>query len=1118
VLLQSCSGASEYDRDAKKTAAISIRNNLLGGDMKIVNSATVPAGRSSARLYKSAIAIAVAAALGSSAMAADPPAPTPGPTPANASGGESLSEVVVTGSRILRRDYSSPSPLVTVPQDVLQSTPEVSVDQALDKLPQFNPGNNQFNQAANVQATATSTPGAAQLNLRGLGINRNLVLIDGHRGQPADASLAIDVNTIPVAALESVEVVTGGAAATYGADALAGVVNFRLKHRFEGIQLDAQFGESQHGDDRNTQLSALIGSNLADNRGNVMFGATFSDRTAVNVRDRAWANAANTDPNTPGGAFPGFPGFNLAGYIPGSFPKSGNFGWNVPSQTAVNQVFSAYPAGTVPILVGPPPGTPTALYFNTAPTTAGATIFSVSPGAGGQPAPGYTGAVYPNYKYLSDGSLATNNNPSGPISAPLRRYSFFGNATYEINDYVGAQLQGYFVRTESNQSFGTPTPAVNQWGVNIPYDQRYDDPSSATFQNGPPGTMYHPVPPELAALLNSRPDPTAAWQLNTFPYYVGNRRTDDYYDTYQMSLDFNGKLGIKDWTWDVYGSIGQTDNTLDYFGFLNQLAYQTLIAAPNYGAGYTANFGLIGRLATCTSGLNPFVNTPVSADCLAIVDAQLKTTTELAQRIGELNIQGALFELPGGEARFAVGADYRFDGIQYRPDEGMEATNIVSNAVGIFGAQPVDGSETVKEGYGELDLPVLGGLPAVKKLNLDAAYRYSDYNSEAGAVSTWKALIDWQVNNYITFRGGPQRANRAPNIGELYTPSTVLVTLWPSGDPCSTNNVVPWGNTPGNPNRNKVISLCNQLSGAAPNLTSPISASYGGLGFYFPLALDQQLGNPALKSERGTTWTVGAVLKAPFDSAAISNFTATIDYYDIKIDGAITPLTSQIVYGQCLNSNGISNPSYSFSNPYCQLIRRSGNGATDTVLGIYTNIGYLEMAGIDTTIDWHAHLADLGWASGPGMVSANLAFSYLQKFVVQVANGDTPVDYAGSTGFDVNTGVQFRWKSVLTLGYSVGPADVSLRWRHLPSVENAARVLSPTAQVADTASNDQFDLFGNWRVTDAIALRAGITNLLDKDPPLVGVTPTNSQAGVTDVSGVYNELGREFYLGVTAKW
>jgi outer membrane receptor protein involved in Fe transport len=1054
--------------------------------MKIRASVAERPAVSSLRMCKSAIAIAVATACGNTAMAADAP-------PAPAASEPVLSEVVVTGTRIQRRDYESPSPIVTLNTDDLKnSTSDVSIEQALSKLPQFTPGSNQFNQAANVQATAASAPGIATVNLRGLGSNRTLVLLDGRRAQPADASLEIDLNTLPVAALDSVEVVTGGAASTYGADAMAGVVNFKLKHRFQGVVLDAQYGQSFHNDDKNFQGSVLLGTNAADNRGNVMFGATYSDRTPVYVQDRDWANAANTDPNSPGGAFPGFPGFNLIPYVPGSFTPQTGFAPNVPSQAAVNSVFGGYPAGTVT--------NTTALYFNTAPATAGSTVFSVSPGTGGQKAPGYTGGTYPLYKYLSDGSLATNNNPSGPISAGLKQYSFFGSGTYTINDYVNVDAQGYYTRTTTDTAFGTPIPAVNQWGVVIPYD------------------AAHPVPPELATLLNARPAPAQPWQLNTFPYYMGPRANSYYTNTYQASMSFNGKLGLGDWTWDAYGSIGQTDIVADYFGYMDLNSYQTLINAPNYGTGYSANFGLIGRLATCTSGINPFVNTPVSQDCIDILDAQLKTTTQVSQRIVELNFQGGGFTLPGGESRFAVGADYRYDGINYRPDKGMQAANIVSNAIGIFGAQPVSGSEHVKEAYAETDLPLLADVPAVKKLVLNLGYRYSDYNTEAGKVSTWKALLNWQVNNYVTLRGGPQRANRAPNVAELFTPSTVLVTLWPSGDPCSINNVVPWGNTPGNPNRNKVISLCNQLSGAPPNLTAPINATYGGLGFYFPLALDQQVGNPHLRSETGTTWTVGAVLKAPFDSPAISNLTATIDYYHVKIDGAITPLTSQIVYSQCLNSNGISNPNYDFANSYCQLIRRNTTGATDTVIGQFTNIGFVQTSGIDFTLDWHSMLSDIGLGGAPGALSATLALSYLNEYIVQVAPGDTPVDYKGSTGFDINTGVQFTWKSVLTLGYAVGPGSFNVRWRHLPSVENAARVLSPTAQVADTASYDEIDMFGSYHINDTFTVRAGIENVADKDPPLVGVTPTNTQAGTTDPSGVYDIIGRTFFVGVQAKF
>ena len=366
-----------------------------------------------------------------------------------------------------------------------------------------------------------------------------------------------------------------------------------------------------------------------------------------------------------------------------------------------------YPAGTVGSAFQ-------ALYFNPAATTAAATVFSQVHGAGGQKAPGYTGATYPRYKYLANGDLSTNNNPEGPISTPMRRYSLFSDATYEINDNVSAELQGYFVRNEVKTSFGTPVPAVNQWGVQIPYD------------------AAHPVPGELATLLNSRPVPTADWYLSTFPYYMGNRRLDITTDTYQMTMGFKGNLGLGDWTWEVYGSLGSTESVADYFGFMDRARYQELIKQPGYGANYTASFGLIGRLAHCTSGLNPFVTTAVSQDCIDIIDAKLKTTTTLDQRIVEANFQGAGFHLPAGDSRFALGVGYRSNTIEYRPDPGMSKDNILSNAIGIFGAADVNGSAAVKEIYGEADLPILGDITAVKKLELNLGYRYSDLRYGGG--------------------------------------------------------------------------------------------------------------------------------------------------------------------------------------------------------------------------------------------------------------------------------------------------------------------------------------------------------------------------------------------------
>jgi outer membrane receptor protein involved in Fe transport len=1025
--------------------------------------------------------MAVAMACASSAMSAES-----AKTPAD----EGLSEVTVTGSRIVRRDYSSASPVVTVGSDTLQNSSEVSVDQALSKLVQFGAGANQFSQAANVQATAASSPGAATLNLRGLGANRNLVLIDGHRAQPADASLAVDINTIPQAAIESVEVVSGGAGATYGADALAGVVNFKLKHRFQGAEFDLQYGETGHSDDKNESASALIGGNFADNRGNVMLGLTYARRGDVLVKDRSFFSARNTDPNAPAAEFfPNYPGFNFLGYNPGQFSAPGVV-FNFPSQAAINSVFPGLPAGSL--------SPSQAFYFQPGASVGAANIFSFT-SAAGQKAPGFQGAPDPNTnKFMANGSLGTNDAYDTPLSTPMVRYSLFSSANYELGDRVTAELTGNFVRSTLSTSFGAPVPAVNQWGIDIPYD------------------AAHPVPAALATLLNSRPDPTAGWHLSTYPYYMGKRSMDVQNDTYQISAALKGDLGFKDWTWDVYASNGSTDMLAEYHGFVDLNRYQTLVDAPNYGAGYTANFGLIGRLATCTSGINPFVTTPVSQDCINIIDAALKTSTQIGQRVMELNLQGAGFNLPAGETRFAFGADYRTDSINYLPDPGMSATNITSNAIGIFGAQAVDGSETVKEVYAEAVLPVLANMTAVKKLELNLGYRYSDYNDNIGGVDTWKALATWDVNDYVTFRGGPQRANRAPNIAELYTPSTVYVSGWPASDPCNIYTTAAYGNVASNPNRTKMIGLCNAL--APPNSVQVTTTFGGNIGAYFPIALDQLVGNPDVKSERGTTYTFGTVLRSPFESAALSNLTATVDYYAIKIDGAIATVTSQIAYAQCFNANGASNPAYSPTNSFCQLIRRTTAGNPDTTVGKYINLGYEQTSGVDLNLDWHAKLSDMG-TSLPGALSANLAYTKLLEYKVQVASGDPVVDYKGSTGFDANTGEQFAWKMNLTLGYAVGQANVSLRWRHLPSVENVAKVLSPTATVADTASYDNFDLFGGWQLTDHVSLRAGIENLLDKQPPVVGANPQGGNDGVgnTDAS-VYDILGRRYFVGLKAKF
>lgn len=992
---------------------------------------------------------------------------------------QELQEVTVTGSRIVRNDFKTDSPMVTVSSELLKNTAEVGIDQQLNKLPQFVPGANQVTSAGDIQSTPTNSPGIATVNLRGLGANRTLVLLDGRRTQPNNASLVVDLNTIPSTAIDSVEIITGGAGSAYGADAVAGVVNFKLKHNYEGVTLDVQSGETFRHDGAQTQASALIGSNFDDDRGNAMISLTYSKRDAVWNKDRPFERQAFTDPGTAAiDTFNNYPGF--AG---------------TATQAAYDQVFGSlgYAPGTVKA--------GTSLYFVPGATTAGASIFSAAAGAGGIPAPGYTGALYPNYKLLSNGNLGANS-VNGFLSLPLTRFSGFSEAHFKINDNVTAYLQTNFDDNETVTQSGGWSPAVLQWGATVPYD-------SAT--NG--AASGHPVPAALATILNARSNPNATWALQNELDFMGPVNLDTTTKTYEILAGVRGSLGIKDWTYDLYASHGDTSQSVVYNNFADLASYQALINLPNYGAGADFNNGRIGQLAHCTSGLNPFVSTPVSQDCKKIIAADVSTATDLRQNLAELDIQGGIMPLPAGDLRFAIGADYRNNTYAYNPSKGMSTSNITSLTIGEFDTSATTGRIGVTEGYVELLAPLLKDLPAVRSFNVDVGYRYSDY-STSGGISTWKATADWDVNTFVKFRGGRQVANRAPNVAELFQPPVFLTVPWTDHDPCSNVTRAPWGNSNANTTtRAQVQALCTALSGGFKIDNNFV----GNQSLYFPLGRDLQQGNPNLKSEDAQTWTGGVVLQSPFaDLKALRRLTLSVDYYQVVIKGAIAPATTAITYQECFNVYG-TNPNYDPNNPYCKLIIRSPiNGFWIATNAQYQNLGEIKTSGIDSQLDWSMETA------GPGMVFANINFNYLAAYDVQQVAGGPTFHYAGSIGSPISAppyGAQFRWKTFSTLGYRVGPASVSMDWRHLPGAKNVAVVTSTSNGTLPVGSYDLFDLQGSWSMTSHFDVRAGINNLFGRQPPTVGKWPgVTNAAGVTDIAGSYDVIGRRFYVGFTARF
>jgi outer membrane receptor protein involved in Fe transport len=1062
-------------------------------------------------------------------------------------------DIVVTGSRIARRDYQANSPIVTVGQDEFQNRSAISVEQTLNQLPQFTPaGSASVSSSAGTAFTgADQAPGAATLDLRGLGANRTLVLINGRRAQPVNAQLVVDVNTIPPAAIKNVEVITGGAAAVYGADAIAGVVNFILRDNFEGLEIDAQTGISEHGDGENYQINGLVGGNFASGRGNAMLGFSYSDREAAYQYNRKFYTRGWNDPNTTaaGGGLP-VTQVVLNGVNYGINPDGSLF--NAGDATNPHPLPAGFPASAGAAYEGP---------LHNLVNGAGFKLNPPSPGSGAQ-------------------SLGFND-PAALVNIPLSRYDLFGSAHYDITDNIQLFAEGNYTHSWAYaQSFSAT--AGNIWALTVPYDQANDDPASPTF--GANQNNFYPVSAQLASVLNARPAvggvPGTAqpWTLNRGLNFFGDLNIQTTSDIFQLTAGLRGKVGIKDWTWEFYGSHGSTDvlaqqpqGTFSY-AQLQQLVSgigtggrSTTIDGP-WSQGWTS--GATFNPQTCTSGI-PFFNANgsvpvapagaadgivVSDDCKNYATLELNNVTKLKQDIVEGTVQGALFDDWAGEVRFAAGATYRHESFSYTPDTGTSGQQAGTGVLGLIALpNPTQGSITAKEVYGELLVPLLRDVPLIKEFDLELGGRYSKY-SLSGDIATFKALGDWRVTNWLRFRGGFQRANRAPNIYELFAP--VAGGLGLSADPCLNvpGETPSFGNLPSNPNRVNLQEACRALIvrdggydyrtlGDDPTAVDQDPSGYYtgtidqtrlsnfryklGYNFPFPYSVALTQGNTALKSEKANTITLGAVINSPFEAALLRRLTLTADYYSIDLKGTIGAPSGSEIYTQCLdpeyNSRLAAAPgTYTGAemlqgNPFCALINRYpydlsgvkggvGSGADRTYKAPFLNQGGTKTSGLDITANWTADFNDLGLPL-PGAINLNVSANILFTYKESSFPGAPYVNDKGTLENDA-----YDYKLFGTVTYMWDKGTIGLRGRYLPSIDPSPFAAPGTF---GTGSYTQFDLFGRYNLTGRIELRAGVDNLFNAQPKVVGATATN--AALNSTLDVYDSMGRAFYIGIKAR-
>jgi iron complex outermembrane recepter protein len=946
-------------------------------------------------------------------------------TPARTDVAESdtkLQEVVVTGSLIHRDDYVSQSPLVTVQQSTLQTVgPAGTIDRALSELPQFVP----------VEQSRTHQ---AFLNLRGLGSNRMLVLVDGERVQPSSPDGSVDLNTIPTALVQSIETITGGASSVYGSDAITGVVNIKLLDHYNGAKVDVQYDRPEIGGGQSADASLVAGTDFADKRGSVIAAFDYSMRGQLSAGENPFYRVSIANAILPLGIV--------------------NFGANAPSQAAVNSVFSQY--GFAPGTISP---------SNRFGANYDGTLFT--PG----PINNYKGPVNANF-FPFNGALTNSAGRLYDLVSPMHRENFYTRATYNLNDNV--QLYSSILLNHSE----------------VVDHVAYDGLGLANVNGSVPTTNPF-IPASLATLLGSRAQPNAPFALTYLFNNLSPIDTNNDYRQGQATVGAKGAVGTSSWTWDVYGTYGRTtsDEVLNAFSLT---AVQSLLNAPDGGA------------SQCQGGLNVFgPPSQISSACNSFIGASGDIASKFTQTVVNGSVEGKILDLPAGELRTAFGLDYRDNTYVTQTDPHFQTGDLVP--LGII--LPSGGSQSVREAYTELLVPVVKNLPLVKSFNLDFGYRYSDYSTSGGA-NTYKLDFDWTAAAGVGLRGGYARAIRAPSLQDLYAPATVTTVALGTpaannklGDPCDTRSSFRKG-----PNAAQVAALC-EAQGIPAGLIDTYTYQNASV---FPTTL----GNSQLNPEIADTYTFGVVWRPTLDPELFNQLQTSVDYWTIKVSDAIGTVPFATALSNCFNGNNASNPTFSNNNVFCSSIARNSLGQITGASQVKTlNLASYRTTGLDMQWDWRVPFGALGLNDRFGYLNLNLVGTRLYNFIVQTFPSAAPINFAGTTSGTIENSVLPRWRAVTTLTYGVGPATIGARWRYLNAVEDVTKVTTVGSTVPGVPTFNYVDLLATWKlhVGQDVDLRGSVTNLTNKGIPQVGAT-----LGITDPA-TYDVVGRTYSIGFSMK-
>jgi iron complex outermembrane recepter protein len=989
----------------------------------------------SRRVLQFTLWMATAIALDASPALADPPAGPPADPPALAEDeapkaeAAYLDHIVVTGTRILRRDFDSASPVITVMPEFFESIGAPTVEAAMNRLPQLVP---------DVSGTSNNPgeSGQAFLNLRGLGPTATMVLLNGRRLIPSNGAGVVDVNLIPPTLLESVEIITGGASAVYGSDAVAGVVNFRLRQSFEGVEVGGTWGQTDRGDGEQWDAHLTAGARFADGRGSVYGFVGRSDRELVTQGDRRFSRYALQYVG-PGNGLLGPDQAFLAGGNP--FIEEGVAvlpiaGPNPVSASTFQELFASYGY--------PSPPLPLQLQYS---FNDDGTLFTRGNGTPNSVA-NFRGELDPLVS--NDRQYAYNFAPPNALQLPLERTSAFGRLSFDVSDSLRLYADGLYADYSVDQQLAATT-ALN---MSMPRSNPY-------------------IPPDLGLLLDSRPSPNTNFLWFKRLSELGPRVAQNEYSVYQATLGVDGYLSDA-WRIDAYAQFGENSQVRRQTGNALRSRIDELTFAAD------------GGLAAC-GGFDIFGLGSISSACADYISVNAEDDVDLRQIIAEASIEGPLAELPAGDLRVALGVFHKRDRYTYRADPA--ASQVLPDGrldiLGFNARDDVRGEERNTDVYVEALVPLLSDRPGVDSLEAGFGYRHAEYRA-AGGADAWKAELLYRPVELLRLRGSYQKAVRAPGIIELFEPqlpSTVfLVDI--GGDPCEADSAARAG-----PDAAAVESLC-----LAQGVPAELLAE-----FVYPLPFAEGIsgGNPDLRPENAETWTLGLAWSPP-DHPALGQLQASLDWYQIDVEDAISPVGALEVISLCFDP--VVNPAFSPTNPWCTYFSREPEtGQIVDAFEINRNVGGLKTAGVDLQLDWSLPL-------GPGKLAANWLLSWLDRFERNAGPGAQDEDLSGAISQLPGTSLP-EWKSLLSAGYTWGGASISARTRYVHSMDTSA------AADFKIPSVHYLDLFASYDfgpgLFDGLRIGAGVENLTDRNPPIF----PGSAIGSTDPQQ-YDVLGRRYFV------